>query len=181
MIISIKKFKLIACISALFIISLLVFKLINSLNMSVLPTSNTAIKPTGTGINIVADKQSLDEDDNFFAEYRMKRERVRSKEIQLLKDIANDLSSDKKTRDTACLKLVELAERAEKEMQAEAMIKSQGFFDCAVIITPANTTTVMIENSVSAESQEEMRRAVSLATGSSEKNISIIKRHSIKD
>ncbi len=141
--------------------------------------SNSAINTPAESDNLDNALKSLvksSDQTNFFAEYRMERERVRGKETGLLREIANNVASDKKARDIAALKLVELAEEAEKEMQAEAMIKSQGFQDCAVIITP-NGITVMVEsNSMQIEGQEQIKRAVSMATGYTEKNISIVKR-----
>ncbi|MDD3364466.1 MAG: SpoIIIAH-like family protein [Syntrophomonas sp.] len=182
MIISTRKIKILAVISAVIIIPFIGLNLINlSMNVKSRPVSNTVVEPDRSDITIPMNLQSQDEERiNFFAEYRMERERVRGKETGLLREIANNSSSDKKARDTACLKLVELAEKAEKEMQAEAMIKSQGFQDCAVIITPKSTTVMIESTSTQIERKEEIRKAVSIATGCIEKNISIVKRQSVE-
>jgi stage III sporulation protein AH len=174
--------KIIAAILVIILIPFIVINLINlCINGKAEPVNNTIIESANSGIGFQNNLRLEDEKKiNFFAEYRMDRERVRSKEMGLLREIANSSSSDKKARDIACLKLVELAEKAEKEMQAEAMIKSQGFEDCAVIIAPKSTTVLIESNSMPIERQEEIRKAVSIATGCIEKNISIVKRQHIE-
>jgi stage III sporulation protein AH len=181
MIISTWKIKIFAIIIAVIMIPFIGINIINlSMNAKSRPVSNTVVEADSLDLTIGTNLKSQDwERINFFAEYRMERERVRSKEIGLLREIANNPSSDKKARDIACLKLVELAEKSEKEMQAEAMIKSQGFEDCAVIITPKSTTVMIEGNSMQIDRQEEIRRAVSIATGAIEKNISIVKRQHV--
>ncbi|PKM78603.1 MAG: hypothetical protein CVU90_00980 [Firmicutes bacterium HGW-Firmicutes-15] len=182
MIISIRNIKILAVISAVILIPFIALNLINlSMNAKSRPVSNTVVGPDTSDITIRTNLKSQDEEKiNFFAEYRIDRERTRGKETELLREIANNSSSDKKARDAACLKLVELAEKAEKEMQAEAMIKSQGFEDCAVIIAPKSTTVMIESNSTQIQHQEEIRKAVSIATGCIEKNVSIVKRQSIE-
>ena len=177
MIISTRKIKMLAVITAVILIPFIGLNLINlSMDVKSEPVNNTVVESSSSDIRVKNNLQSQDGDRmNFFAEYRMERERVRGKEIGLLREIANN-SSDKKASDMARLKLVELAEKAEKEMQAETMIKSQGFQDCAVIISPKSTTIMIESNSTPIERQEEIRKAVSIATGCIEKNISIVKR-----
>ena len=70
--------------------------------------------------------EQLSEGIGFFSEYRLERERIRGKQTELLKDIAGNPSNDKKVRDAAAMKLVEVADTVEKEMQAETLIKSEG-------------------------------------------------------
>jgi stage III sporulation protein AH len=178
MIISTRKIKMIAIITATILIPFIGINLINlSMNAKSTPVSNQVVEPAKPDITVQNKLQPQDEERiNFFSEYRLERERVRGKEIGLLREIANNPTSDKTARDTACLKLVEVAEKAEMEMQAEAMIKSQGFRDCAVIIASKSTTVMIESNSIKIEHQEEIRKAVSIATGSVEKNISIVKR-----
>ena len=113
-------------------------------------------------------------EDNFFAEYRLSRERVRSKELEMLKSIVNDPNSLQKAREAAYLKMVDLASQEEKEMQAEALIKSQGYQDCAVVMS-AGTTTVMLGSNQATDNQSEIKKAVSGATGAQEKTISVVK------
>lgn len=177
MIISLNRVKLLAIITAIIAIPFIGINLINGyLSTTSAPTSKMVDQST-QGSTSAAHNQPITEvqESGVLAEYRMERERVRSKEMTLLKEIGNNTAGTSKAREAAYLKLVNLADREEKEMQAEAMIKSQGFQDCVVVVT-ATTTTVMVEgNSLAATQQEAIKKAVSIATGSTEKTISVVK------
>lgn len=108
------------------------------------------------------------------SEYRLERDRVRSKEITLLREIAADEVSTARAKEEAYAKLVDLAVREEKEIQAEALIKAQGFADCAVIINPSAAMVMITGTATDSSGQERIRKSVSVATGFAEKSISIL-------
>jgi stage III sporulation protein AH len=178
MIIVARKIKIIALLIVLILVPIIAINLINwNTDKKSEPVSNIAAESDQLDLNNKIKITSQNSEEDFFAEYRIERERVRGKETGVLREIANNVSNDKKTRDIASLKLVELVEEAEKELQAEAMIKSQGFQDCAVIITPKSTTVMIESNGVQIQGQEQIRKAVSIATGCIEKNISVVTHH----
>jgi len=167
------RLKIYAIITAVILIPLLcitVFK--RDAGLKSQPVDKTVVESEDEK-RAVQDK-SLQLEDDFFSEYRMERERVRSKEIVMLREIVNNPASVQKAREAAYIKLVDLADREEKEMQAEAMVRSQGFQDCAVVITPKNTTVMLEGDSPGTADQEEIRKAVSIATGSMDKTISVV-------
>jgi len=177
MIISLNRVKLLAIITAIIVIPFIGLNLINNcLKTTSAPTSKM-VDQLNNGSNLSAINQSVTEvqERGFLAEYRIERERIRSKEMTLLKEISNNTAGTPKAREAAYLKLVYLADREEKEMQAEAMIKSQGFQDCVVVVTASNTTVMVEGNSLAATQQEAIKKAVSIATGSTEKTISVVK------
>lgn len=110
----------------------------------------------------------------FLSEYRLERERVRSKEVSLLQKIASDPVSTTRAKEEAYSKLISLADREEKELQAEALIKAQGFVDCAVVMNPTGTVVMISGNQVNTTGQDRVRKSVSVATGSIEKSISVL-------
>ncbi len=110
----------------------------------------------------------------FLSEYRLERDRVRSREITLLREIASDTTSTARAREEAYAKLVALADREEKEMHAEALIKAQGFADCAVIISPSATMVMISGSKADTAGQEKIRKSVSVATGFTEKSVSVL-------
>lgn len=65
----------------------------------------------------------------FFPEYRMKRDRVRSQEIEMLKDIINNSQASEEGKRVAEQKLISLVSQMELELMVENMIKSKGFED----------------------------------------------------
>ncbi|MEQ8200957.1 MAG: SpoIIIAH-like family protein [Syntrophomonadaceae bacterium] len=108
------------------------------------------------------------------SEYRLERDRVRGKETTLLREIAGDAASTARAKEEAYAKLVELADREEKELRAEALIKAQGFADCAVIVNPSATMVMISGSPADTAGQERIRKSVSVATGITEKSVSVL-------
>lgn len=80
---------------------------------------------------------------DFFAEYRLQRERSRSREIEILRELSRDEGQGQASREAASLKIIRIMEEAEKEMKAENLVKSQGIEECVVISEPAVSTVVV--------------------------------------
>lgn len=177
MIISVNRVKLLAIISAIIIIPFIGINLINNYIATKSAATSKMIVQTTEGSGLTAPNQAITEvkESGLLAEYRIERERIRSKELTLLREITSNTAGTSKAREAAYLKLVNLVDREEKEMQAEAIIKSQGFQDCVVVVTEGNTTVMVEGNSLAASEQEAIRKSVSIATGSTEKTISVLK------
>ncbi|MEA4923958.1 MAG: SpoIIIAH-like family protein [Syntrophomonadaceae bacterium] len=177
MIISMNRVKLLAIIAAIVVIPLICIGLVNySLKTTSVPTGKTAAEPADTSSNTVVSPPLTEvQESGFLAEYRMERERVRSKEMSLLREISSNSTASAKAREAANLKLVSLADREEKEMQAEAMIKSQGFQDCAVVVTDTNISVMVESGNLAAVQQEAIKKTVGVATGNTGKSISVVK------
>lgn len=177
MIISLNRVKLLAIITAIIVIPILCISLVNhSLKTASIPTSTTTAQSfAGSNTAVVSSPLTQVQESGFLAEYRMERERVRSKEINTLKEISNNSTASAKVREAANLKLVSLADREEKEMQAEAMIKSQGFQDCVVVVSDTNISVMVEGNNLAAAQQDAIKKTVGVATGNTEKAVSVVK------
>ncbi len=114
--------------------------------------------------------------DKFFAEYRMERERMRGKEVEMLREIQNNSSSDKEARQAASLRLVEISTDMEREMKAENLIKSKGYQDCVVMIQPESTTVVLAAEHLQLDQEQDIKALVSRVTKTREDQIVIITR-----
>lgn len=175
MIISKEKVKILLALAAIVIVFVIGFKLVSGL-------METRSEPTLTEEKQSMDVISVDEitaevlekPSGFLSEYRLERERVRSKEISLLQKIASDPISTSRAKEEAYSKLIALADREEKELQAEALIKAQGFVDCAVVMNSAGTVVMISGNQADTTGQDRVRKSVSVATGSIEKSISVL-------
>ncbi|KUG05020.1 stage iii sporulation protein ah [hydrocarbon metagenome] len=119
---------------------------------------------------------SEQEADNYFAEYRMERERIRSKQVETLKDIINQESSTQEAKDAAALRLVKISEDIEKEMKTESLIKSRGYEDCVVIIQAETTTVVILAAALRVDQEEEIKKMVSRSVQCSDDSICIVAR-----
>lgn len=110
---------------------------------------------------------------NFFAEYRLQRERMRSREMQVLKELACDKEQGQATRDAASSKIMYIMEETEKEMKAENLVKSRGVEECVIISEPG-ISTVVIEGSAAVIDEEEIRNLVSHVLKVSEEDLSMV-------
>lgn len=115
------------------------------------------------------------ENEDFFPEYRIKRERLRGKKMELLQQVSANSSGDNENKDVALLKMVEISEKAEKEMQAEAMIKSIGVEDC-VFILKKDYAMLIVQNEADLINEQEIKEAASLVAACEPNKISIISR-----
>ena len=112
---------------------------------------------------------------DFFAEYRLERERIRGRQIELLREVLNS-SAEQDARKEASLRLVQISEDMEKELQAEAMIKSKGYADCVVIIQQETILVVVESDNMRLDREEEIKEIVEKITGYGEENLCIIYR-----
>lgn len=175
MLISFRRIKQLAMITAIIVIPIIGLNLLHlSLNHDSQTTSSSMEKSTAPAA-LVGQKISTKQNDGmgFFSEYRMERERVRSKQIEMLKELAGNPSNTQKVRDEAAMKLVRVADATEKEMQAETLIRATGIRDCAVIIEDAGVSIILDSTAVSDEQKENIRKLSSLATGVKTDKISI--------
>ncbi|MDR1159807.1 MAG: SpoIIIAH-like family protein, partial [Syntrophomonadaceae bacterium] len=69
---------------------------------------------------------------DFFATYRVERERIRGHQTEMLQSIINDRNTEKTAREAASMQLMNISADMEREMKAENLIKSLGFLDCVV-------------------------------------------------
>jgi len=139
------------------------------------PTANQITSPGALpGIDLPEGNKNKVTRSNFFCEYRMERERVRGKQIDMLREVINNQSSEKKIREIASLRLVQITEDIEKEMKAENLVKSKGFADCVIIVQPDSTTVVVQASNLRLDQETELKKLVSKVTQCREENLSII-------
>lgn len=117
---------------------------------------------------------SASEQDNFFSEYRMERERLRGKQIEMMRELLGNPAADQKAREAASLRLVKITEDMEKEMKAEGLVKSKSIDDCVVIIQPQCTTVVVQASNLRLDQEEEIKKLVSGAIQCSEEDLALI-------
>lgn len=163
--------------AAAILLALLVLTAIITLNLKGKDTTDK-INPENInpGIHSQSNKVEAEaETISFFAEYRMERERMRSKQIELLREVINQ-NQQGKARESASLRLVSISEDMEKEMKAENLVKSRGYHECVVIIQRNVATVVIQAKSLSEEQENEIKSLVASSINQEDKQISIIVR-----
>lgn len=81
---------------------------------------------------------------DYFANYRIDRERARSAQIELLKEIIQSNQTDASTRKDAQTQLLALRTLIEKELMIENLLKGKGYTD-AVFFFDRGIATVVVD------------------------------------
>lgn len=108
-----------------------------------------------------------------FSEYRLERERVRSRRIELLDSIASDTSINDERRTNAQRELMELMNYLGKEAEVENLLKAKGYLD-AIAILEDNSVTVAVPVTLTREEASSIGDVVTRITGVSRENITIV-------
>jgi stage III sporulation protein AH len=116
------------------------------------------ITTTAIGEAATTDKQSaavIEQDPNaieasssaaatFFSEYKMERDKNRSKEVDMWQEIISNQNTEKTFKNLAQQEIVKVLALTEKEMIIEQLVMSLGFSDALVFLTD-DSATVLVE------------------------------------
>ncbi len=80
---------------------------------------------------------------DFFVDFRLERERVRSQQIEYLREVMENQKVDEQTRQQAALRWLAITDNMGKEVDAENLIRAKGFAD-ALVILKDNSATVIV-------------------------------------
>ncbi|MDU2066680.1 MAG: SpoIIIAH-like family protein [Sporomusaceae bacterium] len=85
---------------------------------------------------------------DFFVEYRLEREKVRSEKAEVLREIIRN-SPTEEARSHAQDSVLRLMQDKQKELEMENLIKSKGFYDALVFIREESVSAVVKSASLS--------------------------------
>jgi stage III sporulation protein AH len=110
---------------------------------------------------------------SFFPGYRLQRERVRSQQLELLRDIINNSNTDDKTKEAAMGRLLSITSQMERELKAEGLLKAQGFREGVVIIQDDSATVVVSSPAMNEQKTEKTKSEMAgvLKTGTDQINV----------
>jgi len=78
-----------------------------------------------------------------FAEYKLERERMRSRQLELLQNVAYDSHSNQARREEVQKELQGLIDKISRETEIENLLKAKGYLDGLVILDKDNLTVVV--------------------------------------
>ncbi len=118
--------------------------------------------------------QEISNGKEFFAEYRLERDRTRSRQLDLLQQIVENPESVAETRQEAQQKILEITNYLDQELQLEHLIKAKGFDDAVVFIQPHSVTVVINQESFEDNEITKIADLVTTVTSQGLDNIYII-------
>lgn len=116
----------------------------------------------------------VQENENFFVEYRLQREKSRGRQVEILEEIVNNPSSAAETRKTAQDQLMEISGSISKEVRVENLLRAKGYRDAVVCMDRRGVTVVMESRGLSPAEEAGIIDIVSRETGFGEQGIVII-------
>lgn len=114
---------------------------------------------------------------SFFSEYRMEREKNRSKEVEMWNEVINSQNTEKSFKNLAQQELVKIVALTEKEMMIENMIISLGFSDALAFMSDDSATIIVETKELTQAQVARIQDVVVRKTKLSPTNIKIMKKN----
>ncbi len=131
---------------------------------------------TGTGKTGSGDKSKIDNEENsgaFFVEYRLERDRTRSQQIDLLREIVNNGHSSEEIRKEAQTRLLGISQAIDTEMKLENLIRAEDFKE-AVVFVEGKSVTIIVQSPILTQPDREKLTAIAAkVTGLNSENIAV--------
>jgi len=96
----------------------------------------------------------------FFVDCRLTRDRIRSQQMEVLKEIAANTASSSETRDQAQQGLMKLTERSTLEAELEKLVIALGFKDAVVMLQDTAANVIIQQNSLTDSEKDQIRDVV---------------------
>jgi len=146
---------------------------------------NSVLKPD-TGTNINGGKMQAQPDqpaaqssgakESFYVEYRLQREKARSQQVEILKDIASSPASSPDSVKAAQEQLLNISKSVSRESRVENLLKAKGYNEAVVCVDQKGVTVVVDSRGLNTFEEGKLVDIVSRETGFGEQSIIIIPR-----
>ena len=120
--------------------------------------SNATLVSNVTEEDILSGNAELSSE--FFSEYRLNRDKVRSQNLEALQNITNDTSLDKEIIKESVEESVSISKLSETELVVENLIKAKGFDDAIVIIHAGYANVIVDAASLSPSDAAQIQNIV---------------------
>lgn len=113
---------------------------------------------------------------DFFIEYRLERDKARSEQINIFRELINNPNSDKATKKEAQEKMLALTDKMEKEMEIESLIRARGYKDALAYIHDEAVDVIIQTNGLEKDDVAKVGDIIIKVTGFSTEDVTIIEK-----
>lgn len=124
--------------------------------------------------NASADSKQSERD--FFIDYKLERDRLRSQEADYLRELINNANATQESRAQAQKDLIALSQKVEKEMICENLIKAKGYEDAVIFLSNDHASVVIKAPGLQQKDIAQITDVVTKSTGIPIEKITIIER-----
>ncbi len=110
----------------------------------------------------------------FFVEYRLERDRIRSQQIDLLREIVNNQNSSEETRKEANRRLLAISQAIDTEMKLENLIRAENFKDAVAFVQEKSATIIVQTPVLTPLDKNKLTEIAVRVTGLQQENIVVI-------
>ncbi len=128
------------------------------------------------GVQTGSDNFSINSDSDFFINYRLEREKARSRQLELLQALIDDEKTTAEMRAEAQRKVIAQAEAIEQELMLESILVAKYGGEAVVFIQPEKVNVVLgvEQNELADNEAEKIARLVDNYTGIGYDNVIIV-------
>ncbi|ACB85280.1 SpoIIIAH-like family protein [Natranaerobius thermophilus] len=121
-----------------------------------------------------AEDWELEDDKDFFVEYRLQRDRVRSKEIERLNEFLDNPNTSQDAKQEVEQELLELVTKKEKELIIENLIRANGFEDAILFYRDSFANVVVRAENLSETEVMQIAEIVSENANIQTSNVKVV-------
>lgn len=129
------------------------------------PSANREEEENLPVITIEPKNSELQVKDYFFIEYRIERDRTRSEQIEILREIVNNQNSSSQMRQEAQQKLLIIAEELEKESKVESALLAKGFGEAVAVLQKDSAMVIISTDGLRQEEVAQICDVITKMTG----------------
>lgn len=127
-------------------------------------------------VNLTKAKNEDRDERNFFIEYRLERDRSRSEQINIFRDMINNPNTDEASKKEAQRKMLNLTDKMEKEMEIESLIRARGYKDALAYIHEQAVDVIIHTNGLERDDVAKVGDIIIKVTGFSTEDVTIIEK-----
>lgn len=127
-------------------------------------------------VNYTQVKEDTETQKDFFIEYRLERDKARSEQIDIFREMINNPNTDEATKKEAQKKMLALTDKMEKEMEIESMIRARGFKDALAYIHEDSVDVIIQTNGLEKNDVARVGDIIVKTTGFSFEDVTIIEK-----
>ena len=119
------------------------------------------------------DTSTTEDPSDYFVQARLNRENARQEQLDIVKDMMNDVKATDEVKKQAAEKAAAIAQAVEQESKIESLIKSKGFADCVVYIEGENCSIVVRSEGLKPQESVQITEIVTTQSNIVAQNINI--------
>ncbi|MFW5981095.1 MAG: SpoIIIAH-like family protein [bacterium] len=121
-------------------------------------------------------KSNEESNQDFFVEYRLEREKARSEQLAIYREMINNPNSDQASKKEAQSKMLSLTEKMEKEMEIESLIRARGYQDALAYIHDQAVDVIVHTSGLEKEDVARIGDIIVKVSGFRSENVTIIEK-----